>query len=295
TILTNREEFSDGFAANRYRAIVAIAPGFGEDIATHRDARFQVIVDGSDANSANVISNHIKAISQQISLENVAKRFGKKPEPPIELKTRIWYNEEMRSPVFIVPGLVALFLVMLCALLTSVAVAREKEFGTLEQVLTTPVHPAEVIIGKVLPYMGIAIIDTVLVIGIGIILFDVPLRGSVLALCGYSVVYLLVALGMGLLISVSVKTQQLALMVALMVTMIPTLLLSGLIFPIASMPLPLQILSNIVPARWYIEIVRGIMLKGENYYPIQAAVLTVMAVVTLAISIKKFRSQMGGV
>lgn len=127
-------------------------------------------------------------MAQQLSNERLQQRFGKKITPPIELRTRIWFNEELKSPIFIVPGLVALFLVMVCALLTSVAIARERENGTLEQILTTPVHPVEVIIGKVLPYLAIAVIDAVLTVSVGYFVFDVPLRGSLLALTAYSTI-----------------------------------------------------------------------------------------------------------
>ncbi len=287
--LNDRADFENGFKANRYRAILAIEPGYAHDIATNKNADFQVIVDGSDVNSANVISNNISAVAQQLSNERLQQRFGKKITPPIELRTRIWFNEELKSPIFIVPGLVALFLVMVCALLTSVAIARERENGTLEQILTTPVHPVEVIIGKVLPYLAIAVIDAVLTVSVGYFVFDVPLRGSLLALTAYSTIYLIVALGMGLLISVFVKTQQLALMFALILTLLPTLMLSGLIFPTSSMPFPLQMLSKIVPATWFIPIVRGIMLKGEIWFPVEGSVLIGMAILLLSGSVAGFR------
>ena len=291
--LHDRSQFADGFAANKYRAVLAIEPGYARDITANKDASFQVIVDGSDANSANNIANDISAVAQQLSRERIEQRFGKKMDPPIELRTRIWYNEELKSAVFIVPGLVALFLVMVCALLTSVAITREKEYGTLEQILTTPVHPVEVIIGKVLPYLAIAILDATLTIAIGHYFFLVPIRGSLIALSIYSLLYLVIALAIGLVISVMVRTQQVALMIALTTTLLPTLLLSGLVFPVSSMPLPLQMLSKVVPASWFIPIVRGIMLRGENWFPLDTAVLVGMAAILLTWSVLGFRKIIG--
>lgn len=288
-VITHNNQIEKGFQTQRYRVALIIPYGFSKQQIQGKPASIQVLTDGSDANSAMIISNYITVMTQQLTLEQIQTQMKQPIKPPIQLITRIWFNEELRSPVFIVPGLVALFLMMVCALLTSVAIAREKEFGTLEQVLTTPVKAQEMIIGKILPYTIIAAIDAILVLSIGKILFQVPLRGSVFALVVYSAIYLLVALGMGLMISVVVKTQQLALMTALVITLLPTLLLSGLIFPISSMPKALQIISYIIPARWYIEIVRGVMLKGVNWFPIHATILFGMAIFLIGISTKKFQ------
>lgn len=285
------KDIHHGFQKQQFRVAIIFPKGFAEQIHQKDSPKVQIITDGSDVNSAAIISNSISMILQQVSLEQIHNHTGKSLSLPITIRTQIWFNNELRSPVFIVPGLIALFLVMVCAILTSVAIAREKEFGTLEQLLITPVRVQEVLIGKLMPYVLIAAIDTLIIIMIGKYLFQVPIHGNLLALSLYCLLYLLVALGMGLMISVMVKTQQLALMLALVVTLLPSLLLSGLIFPVASMPKVLQIVTYIIPARWFIEIVRGVMLKGVNYFPLQSLVLLLMAMILLTLSIRIFKKQ----
>ncbi|MFH1679293.1 MAG: ABC transporter permease, partial [Candidatus Eisenbacteria bacterium] len=191
-----------------------------------------------------------------------------------------------------VPGLVAIILVMICALLTSLAITREKETGTMEQILTTPVGPREIIIGKVLPYLVIAYLDAALVVGAGRIIFKVPMNGSWWALAGYSFLYLLVALSLGLFISSLARTQRVAMMAALTATLLPTLLLSGFVFPRASMPAPLRWIGQIVPATYYLVVIRGVMLKGRAWFPLEGAVMAGMAVLILRASVARFRTRL---
>ncbi|MCX7835570.1 MAG: ABC transporter permease [bacterium] len=290
--LTHYNQIEQGFRTQTFRVAIIIPHQFANSLAQKKQTPIQVIIDGSDANSANIIMNSISASIQSFSLEFFQTQLNTPNIPLINIQSRIWFNEELKSPIFIVPGLIALFLVMVCALLTSVALAKEKELGTLEQLLTTPIKAQEMMIGKLLPYTLIASIDATLVLLIGRYLFQVPLKGSVFALVVYSAIYLLVALGMGLMISVLVKTQQLALMSALVATLLPTLLLSGLIFPISSMPKALQVISYIIPARWYIEIVRGVMLKGINWFPKNAFILFSMAILLITMSTRKFHQQL---
>jgi ABC-2 type transport system permease protein len=205
---------------------------------------------------------------------------------------RVLFNPELTSSHFIVPGLVAIVLIMICALLTSVAITREKETGTLEQVLTTPVRASQVIVGKVLPYLALGAIDAVLIFVAGRILFQVPMQGSILALAGYCLLYVLIALALGLLISALVRTQRVAMMLALVITMLPAMILSGFIFPVRSMPPPLQVVAHLIPATYFLRVIRGIMLVGRNAYPLEGGVMLVMAVGLLSLATHRFKGHL---
>jgi ABC-2 type transport system permease protein len=205
------------------------------------------------------------------------------------VRTRVWFNPALVSAHFVVPGLVALVLMMICAILTSITITREKETGTLEQILTTPIHPAQVIAGKVLPYIVLAAGDAALILAIGHVLFGVPMRGSWLALGAYCLLFIVIALAVGLLVSALASTLRVAMMAAIMATMLPTMILSGFLFPISGMPLPLQVLCRILPATHFLVILRGVMLKGVNVYPMETGILVVQAVLLLALAIRSFR------
>jgi len=196
----------------------------------------------------------------------------------------------MKSTYFFVPGLVALILVMISALLTSITLTREKETGTMEQILVSPVKPIEIIVGKVLPYIFLAFLDGLMILLIGIFLFDVPFSGSYLLLMFLATLYIIVALSLGLMISATVKTQQVAMMIAISATLLPTVMLSGFIFPIESMPDVLQYVTYLVPAKYFIVIIRGIMLKSNTLFELttQAAFLFVLAAVLLRRALHKF-------
>lgn len=283
-----RSEIEEGFRRNRFRAAVVIPRGFEQSLQRNRTTSVQFLIDGADGTSAAAASNYLSAV---IAMTN-RERAGHRLEPPIETRTRVLYNPQLVSAHFIVPGLAAVVLILICALLTSIAITREKETGTLEQILTTPVRPLEVIAGKIVPYAAIAALDTALIFALGRFVFDVPMLGSWPLLAGYSLLYLLVALGIGLLISAAVQTQKLAMMIALVGTLLPTIMLSGFVFPIASMPVALQVVSRIIPATYYLEIIRGVMLKGEAWFPMPFTILTGMAVLLLVAASRKFRMRL---
>jgi ABC-2 type transport system permease protein len=289
--LDSRDAIEPGFRKGRWRAVVAIGAGFSESLIRESVGRVQVLIDGSDATTAATVDNYLKAVlalagappgESGENLENL----------PLAGRARILFNPELESANFIVPGLAAIILVMIGALLTSIAVARERETGTMEQILTTPVGPREIIVGKVLPYLVIAYLDAALVVGAGRIVFGVPMNGSWIALAAYSLLYLLVALSLGLLISSLARTQRVAMMAALTATLLPTLLLSGFVFPRSSMPVPLQWLGQIVPATYYLTVIRGIMLKGEAWFPVEGGVLAGMAVLILGAAAARFRTRL---
>jgi ABC-2 type transport system permease protein len=273
-------------------AVLIIRPGFAE--ALRRGERFELgmTVDGADATLANAVQSYSKIavaafLSRQLPPGQTLKGISISPQ--------ILYNPDLKSAHFFVPGLVAVILMMICALLTSITIAREKETGTMEQLLTTPVKPNEVLIGKLLPYVLLAFIDGVLVLVFARIVFGVPFVGSHLLLLGSGLVYVATALSIGILISSLVKTQQLAMMTALVSTLLPSVMLSGFIFAAKNMPLVLQGLNRVIPATYFVKVIRGVMLKGaglEILLP-QVANLVVLMLVFLVIASKRFKTRIG--
>lgn len=275
------------FRLHGAKAVFRFPPGFARDLRRPGGARVQALIDGSDPNLGTLIRNAVEPLLLGASLDVIGRD---RPEV-LDLRTLILYNPEQRSALFFVPGLMAVILLMISALLTSVAIAREKELGTMGQLLVSPLRPLEIIVGKILPYLVLAAVDGFLIMAVGRLAFGVRVAGNGWFLAACSLAYIFTALSIGLLISTIAKRQQHAMFMALGATMMPTVLLSGFIFPVASMPLPLQILSRIIPATYFLEIVRGIILKGvgpaELWKPL--AVLCGQGVLLTAIAIGKFK------
>jgi len=264
-----REEEADWWLnTGRARAVLIIPPDFGKHILSHEKVAVQVLVDGGNANSANVTMGYLNAKIREYNLalarEATRKQGIRLPAIPITVEPRVWYNPQLESSQFLVPGLIGLLLMLVGTVLTAVSVVREKERGTMEQIIVSPVTSGEFIIGKTLPYLLVSIVTGTLIIVSAMVLFDLPLRGSLIWLFLTTVVFLLGALALGLWVSTIADTQQVAFQVATLIVMLPTVLLSGLIFPIASMPKVLQWLTYIVPPRHYIVITRSIILKGTG-------------------------------
>ncbi|MDZ7343060.1 MAG: ABC transporter permease [candidate division KSB1 bacterium] len=244
----------------------------------------QMLIDASDSNTAQAIRNYTNLILQTYHAEGGIAS-------PFEVKTTIQYNPALKSTYFFVPGLVALILMMISALLTSITIAREKETGTLEQILVSPVQPIEIIIGKVVPYIFMAFLDGMIILLVARFWFKVPIKGSLALILGAALLFVFVALALGLLISTRAHTQQVAMMAALVSSLLPTIMLSGFIFPIASMPKLLQLITYIVPARYFLPIIRGVMLKGNTLAEIGIflLVLAAMGIFFLIVSVRKFK------
>jgi ABC-2 type transport system permease protein len=270
------------FCSRNYQAALIIPSDL--ETALHREhkANVQLIVDAADPNAATMIKAYT------IGVVHIANQID--TLTPLQVSTNIMFNPDLKSAFFFVPGLVAMILVMICALLTSIAITREKELGTMEQILVSPIKSHEIIIGKVIPYIVLALIDALLILIIGMTLFGVPFRGSFPVFLLFTLLYILTALSLGLLISTVAKSQQTAMMFALAITLLPTLMLSGFIFPIASMPKLLQYVTYIVPAKYYLQIIRGIMLKGNTLHQLlqPALVLVAMTLAMLSLAIKRF-------
>ncbi len=273
---------------------LVIPPGFERDLAAGRGAQVQLLLDGADANTATIAMSYADAIVARFSRDVVLK--GRRLQLPASAETRIWYNPTLESRHMVVPGLVAVIMSIIAAMLTSLTIAREWERGTMEQLVSTPVHRLEVIFGKLLPYLVIGLYDTALTIVAGLLLFGVPFHGSVLFLTGGTLLFLIGALGLGMFISATMKTQLLASQIALIGTFLPAILVSGFIFDIGSMPLPLRLLSLLVPARYYIAVTRGVLLKGvgPEVLWVQGVSMIVFALLGLGLATKAFQKRIEG-
>jgi drug efflux transport system permease protein len=237
--------------------VLVIAEDFSETLATSRITDVQLLIDASDSNLGTYIKNYSNQVLNSFNAErNTRLPIAFRVEPII------LYNPAMKSSHFFVPGLVALILMLISALLTSITISREKETGTMEQILVSPVRPIEILIGKVVPYIFLGLINAAMILVSSKILFGVPIRGSIFLLFGLTLIFIFTALAFGLMISTVAKTQQVAMLMTIMATILPTIMLSGFIFPIPSMPLPLQYLSQVFPATHYLVIIRGVLLKG---------------------------------
>jgi ABC-2 type transport system permease protein len=273
-------------------AVLVIKPGFARALTDLAPFQIGFIVDGSDANTAAASTNYASVIFTRF----VQNRLPQQLEiPGIDLAPNVLYNNDLESSHFFVPGLIAVILMMISALLTSVTIAREKETGTMEQLLTSPVSPRQIIIGKVIPYIFLALADGILVILFALLVFGVPFAGSGILLLFFGVIYISAALSLGILISTLVSTQQQAMMMAQMMTILPSVMLSGYIFEIKNMPTILQYVTYIIPARYFILILRGIMLKGSNIVVLweQALFLIGLTVILLFAATKRFKLKIG--
>jgi ABC-2 type transport system permease protein len=244
----------------KIRIALHIPPTFAADLGAGRPARVQALVDGSDANTATIALGYARAIVAQFSAD--VELAGRHVAPPIDARTRVWFNEELKSRNMIVPGLVAVIMMIIAALLTSLTIAREWERGTMEQLVSTPVRREEIVLGKLLPYIAIGLVDVAVVSVLGIVVFDVPFRGSPLLLFLLSLCFLLGALGAGIFISALARSQLVATQMAMLTSYMPAFLLSGFMYSIDVMPAPLRLLTALIPARYFLVVTRGIFLKG---------------------------------
>ena len=285
---------SDPFLANGDAWLaLAIPPGFGAALAAGRPQSVQLVADGTDSSSAGVAlayaSNLIAGHGADVALEMAGGRAGAASIGGIEPEVRVWFNPRLESRDFMVPGVVALLLLVVTTNLSSMGVVREKELGTLEQLNVTPLGRFELILGKLLPYAAIGVIDVVLVLSVAVWWFEVPLRGSVVLLFAMSLVYLLTTLGLGLFVSTVSSTQQQAMMTSTFFFLMPMVLLSGFVFPIENMPAVIQPVTFLIPLRYFLVILRSVFLKGvglETLWP-QAAALTAWGVAILALAVAR--------
>ena len=279
------------------RMAVVLLPGFGDKILGHETAPLQVIFDGTDANTASVLLGYTTQIvaqfSQSIQVEaspvHSPIRLGAiVPEP------RVWFNPDLLSANYMVPGVVALVLMIITMTLTSLGIVKEKEIGTLEQLMVTPIRPYQLILGKLIPFVIIGFVDVTLVLSIAHFWFEVPLVGSLLLLYGLSGLFILTTLGLGLFVSTIAKSQQQAMLIAQFFFFMPFMFLSGFAFPIANMPVVIQYITYVIPLRYFLEIVRAVFLKGSGIAELwpQALALLVFGLAILTLSVLRFQKKM---
>jgi ABC-2 type transport system permease protein len=290
-VVTSTREIDPYLERGRAWMALGIPAGYGETLGRGRPQSVQVVADGSDANSTNVAmgyaANLIAAYSQEQSLQRLPP--GSAARSGIEPRVRVWFNPRLESRDFMLPGVIALLLLMITTNLSAMGIVREKELGTLEQLNVTPLRRWELIVGKLLPYALVGMIDVCLVLGAAVLWFQVPLRGSVWLLFGLSAIYLLSTLGLGLFVSTVSSTQQQAMMTSVFFLLTPMIYLSGFIFPIENMPVVIQWVTYLIPLRYFLVILRSIFLKGvglETLWP-QALALTAWGLAVLALAIAR--------
>ncbi len=279
----------------KVKAVLSMNKGFGNDLQAGRTAQLQVIVDGTDSNTARIVLDYSAKIIGQFSQKVLIRRFTRLKGPAqkfgrVEMQARAWFNENLESRNFYVPGVIAMVVMLITLLLTSMAVVREKETGTMEQIIVTPITPMEFILGKTVPFALIGLVDVILVAMVGVFWFEVPIRGNLLLLFLATVLYLMTTLGIGLFISTVSRTQQQAMM-STFFFFLPAVLLSGFMFPIANMPEVIQWLTYVNPLRYFLVIIRGIFLKGVGpgiLWPHMMA-LALMGLVTLWLASRRFQ------
>ncbi len=286
--LDHEEQIGALFRAGEAKAVVVFEAGFENKLNRENRAAIQLITDASDANSALLIQNYLQGV-----LTGHFRSLNPDVQVPweVELKPRMLYNAGLRGVYMFVPGLMALILMLISALMTSVTITREKEFGTMELLLASPLRPWEIIMGKVAPYVLLSFINALTIILLGYLVFDVPVSGSIWLLMAECMLYITLALSLGVLISTNAKTQQMAMVMSMLGLMLPTILLSGFIFPIDNMPVPLQWLSTAMPARWFLVIVKNIMLKGTGIAFIwkETLIMLGMTLFFIAASVRRFK------
>ena len=285
--------------------VLVVPAGFAADLGAGRQAAVQALVDGSDANTATIAMAYARAIvlghGARLRLRDAAElpvtgRAGSAgPPQPLTVASRVWYNEELLSRNMIVPGLVAVIMMIIAAMLTSLTIAREWERGTMEQLAATPVTRVEVVLGKLLPYVGIGLIDVTVISLAGVFLFGVPFRGNPALLAVLTLFFLVGACGLGIFVSAGTKSQLTATQIGIMVSYLPALLLSGFMYAIAAMPAPLRALTYLVPTRYFLVVTRGIFLKGVGIEVLrpQGLLMVLFAVGGIALAVKRFRKELG--
>ena len=285
-VVHSYKELSDGFQQGDYKIAMVIPPKFASKFNSN-ESQVQLLMDASDPNIANILSNYGTAIIQTFMFKESEFRS---PQVVVS-EVRMTYNPELKGVFLFVPGVITIILMLVSTLLTSIALTRESELGTMEILLVSPLKPATIVLGKVIPYLILSFFNALIILVLGVAVFGMPVLGNPLLLLSEFILFILSALSIGIFISTKTGSQQVAMMISLFALMMPTILLSGFIFPIDSMPVPLQILSNIMPAKFFIIIVKGIMLQGVGIDALWKPTLAIIGftIFFTALSIKNFK------
>jgi ABC-2 type transport system permease protein len=282
------KDIESSFKQGKIKMAVVFPPHFGEDLEHFNKAQVQLVADASDPNVANTLTNYASAI-----IMDYQKRITNNRKLPYTINTgmRMLYNPQLKGAYNFVPGVMAMVLMLVCTMMTAITVVREKEMGTMEVMLVSPIKPLLILVAKAVPYLLLSIVNIASILLLSVFVLDVPINGSLLLLSFESILFTLTCLAFGLLISASTASQQVAMFISLTGMFLPTIMLSGFMFPIENMPLPLQIISNIVPAKWYYLIVKDVMIKGVGFESVwkETIILAGMMLFLLALAIKKFK------
>lgn len=287
-LLLNHLQIEEAFKSQNIKLAIIFPAGFNKDLSHLNKTQVQIITDASDPNTANTLTNYATNIImsyQQELIKNKAVPLRIVPE------IRMLYNPELKGATNFVPGVMALVLMLVCVLMTSVSIVREKENGTMEVLLVSPINPVLVIVAKAIPYLFLSIINLSVILILSVTLLDMPINGSIVLLFAESILLIITALSLGLLISNLTQSQQAAMLVSMMGMLVPTMLFTGFMFPIENMPVPLQIISDFIPSKWYYIIVKSIMIKGVGFGAIwkETLILFGMTCCLLIVSFKKFK------
>lgn len=286
--LKSEKQIEEVFRKGEVREVIIFEPNFSKNLIKTGQANIQIITDASDANTANLVLNYTRAIIQDYSLS-----LSQIPVQNIKIipHTRMLYNEELKGVYMFVPGTMALILLLVSAMMTSISIAREKEMGTMEVMLVSPLKPLQIILGKVTPYFVLSFVNAITILLLGFFVFGMPVKGSLILLLAESMLFILLSLSLGILISTVSPNQQVAMFISMMALMLPTILLSGFIFPLENVPVLLQWISHIMPARWFITVLKNIMLKGTGLMFVwkESLIMIGMTVVFISLSVKNFK------
>jgi len=294
--VTTYREIDRLFTGGLVKIAVVVPSKFGEELLAGRDVRVQILVDGSDANTAGQATQNAARMTAEYSNRVTAFALWKKGATfaaPLDLEPRIWYNPDLLTSHFLIPGLIGFIIVLTAVVSTSLTVVREKERGTMEQIMVSPLRPIQMILGKTIPYLMISLVAATGILLIGYLLFDVEVRGSLLLLYAGITAIVLGGLGQGLLISSLTDSQQVAFMASVLSSLLPSFLLSGFVFPVANMPVVLQVLSNLAVNKFFLILVRGVMLKGAGLSAVweQLVYMLIFAAVTLGIATRRMQKR----
>ena len=296
-VLKDKDEIDGLLGREQCRIVIVIPSDFSHHLKEGAVAPIQIIVDGANSNAATTAIGYVMAISQDYSTKIVLQSLQRAGRTdivmPIDYRPRVWYNPELRSAKFLVPGLIAFILMVTAVISTSLSVVREKERNTLEQIIVSRTRPFEFILGKTIPFMIISFVATLIILAVSFILFDVVVKGSLPLLLAITLIFLTGCLGLGLLISTVADTQQVAFMLAVILTMLPTFLLSGFVFPIRNMPVIIQAITYLIPARYFLVVLRSIILKGVGIGAIYTDVffLIAFAAIVISVSVARMKKQ----
>lgn len=293
----DQHEVDHDLSVDASKAAVIIPVQFAARIRSGEPATVQAIIDGSDSNTATIAQGYLLAMIARYGAVLSTQNPGLRTEgvPPIELQSRVWYNPELKSVNFIVPGVIAVIMMIVGAILTALSIVKEKERGTIEQILVSPIRPLEMMVGKIIPYVIIAFIDLTIVVVAGYVIFAVPIKGSLFQLAVFALFYLTASLGTGVFVSTIADTMQTAMLAAIFISLMPSILLSGFVFPLENMPAPIRVISYFFPGRYFVTAIRGIYLKGVGVGVLWPEALMLLAFSTAIVwlSASRFQEKLG--